>query len=394
MGEPAQTPVVFILAGGSAFFDADCVAALAKCGLHPDDFGSYDHVKGRISSAKNKVYQYDQAVAKKTSPLPDEPTAHERLLAQSEAGHLRQNSLFQRERGNFCENEQANPGNPSQFPGAAGYHDALAPCGPHPVGSGGSKKGSTHWAVGREEAGLHAGRDAGTPVDSKEIKKHSLKCAELTAEGASEDQIESKAKRAKRIRKEEADARKASAAELQKESAGAVSGPGDVAGGDGAAEKAAECIDAFAEAGMDAMRQQVIDNFGTDEAFKKSKARLQAAEDKAKAEVDKAEKRLEDAKERLRQDPKNGENWAEFHRSKGALGRAKGAHAHAKAQNESAECLHQQAKDLLGFQQENGGALPEMSGSVPSSGGRPSKKRKNKRDRYTEKTTTDTDKEL
>src|SRR5689334_22240329 len=110
MGQTGQTPGVFLLAGGTALFSAACVAALAKCGLSPDDFGSYDHVKGKLRDAKRRVMEHKLAKARKDPNPPPEPSAHDRLLAMSEAGHLRQNALFQRERGNSCQNEQPRPG--------------------------------------------------------------------------------------------------------------------------------------------------------------------------------------------------------------------------------------------------------------------------------------------
>jgi hypothetical protein len=381
MGKPAQTPMVFLRAGGGIGFSPDCVKALAACGLSPDDFGTYDEVKARISAAKSKVWDYDQAKKNKTK-LPPKPTAHDRYLANSEGGHLRQNALFQRRRGNFCQNEDGKLN--SNYPGAAGYHADWAPCGPHFVGAGRGKRGSTHWLVGRREAEMRDLGKPGTKVKPEEIQKLGLDVAGLTAGKVNKKQVEGLEETAKRRREEEKEAREKRAKALQKTQAGAPGGPGSPKSSTQAVNKAAKCIDAFAEAGMDAMRSKVVSEFGTDEAYKKSKAKLQKAQDDARARMDQAKKAREDAEKQYK---KGKISFLEMRRARREHGRAAAAYGDAKTKNESAKCLHEQAKKLKAFQEKNGGALPSMSGSVPSTGG---KSAESKRPVYDETRVADT----
>lgn len=362
MGNTGQTPGLFLRGGGTGFFSAACVAALAKCGLSPDDFGSYDHVKGKLRAAKRRVMEHKLAKARKDPKPPPEPTARDRLLAMSEAGHLRQNALFQRARGDGCQNEQPRPG----FGGAQGYHHDMAPSGPHPSGTGSSKVGTTHWAQGEHEATVRQGRSPGDPVSGQEIRDRSLETSRLTAHGASQQQLQGQNGWAKRRREQEAEVRKASAAELAKSKGGKPKGPGKVAGGVADGETAEECIQAFTDLGMEAMRQQVMSDY-SEENFGKTKKRLAAAEARALKKKQKAEKDFDDALERARNSPPGPGKWDEVQRAGMARTHARQDYAQAQAANASAECLRDQVRELQQAQQQNG-ALPEMSGSVPGWG--------------------------
>ncbi|MCC6322663.1 MAG: hypothetical protein IT438_14640, partial [Phycisphaerales bacterium] len=94
-------------AGGGAGFSADCAAALAKCGLSPDSFGSYSHVASQIDAAKQACADWD--IARKSGNLAGAtpPTAEQRFLSQCESGHIMQNATGQRasaDRNNYCHN--------------------------------------------------------------------------------------------------------------------------------------------------------------------------------------------------------------------------------------------------------------------------------------------------
>lgn len=355
----AQTPGTFLRGGGSGFFSARCVKALAECGLEPEDFGSYEHVKGRIRAAKRDVLEHKLAKARGENP-PD-PSARTKLLASSDAGHLRQNSLFQRERGNSCQNEQPRSGHP----GAPGYHHDLAPCGPHPSGTGKCKAGTTHWAQAQVEASVREGKKPGDPVSAQEISQVSKETSKLTAKG-----LEDKAQGQKLTgwtktrRDKEAELRAASVKELDKNKAGQAKAPTDPTLAVADAGTAEECIEQFADLGMEAMRQQVMQDY-SEENFAKTKRELEAAETaaaKKKAEADAAfKKALEEAKAA----PKGKGRWDEVNRAGLARSQANQDHQQAKAANGSANCLRQQVQQMKAA-----GTTPgsEMSGSVPGWG--------------------------
>ena len=358
MGETGQTPGSYLRGGGAGFFSADCVAALAECGLSPDDFGTYDQVKDKLRAAKRRVMEHKLARARGQPNAVPAPSAHDRLLAQSEAGHLRQNALFQRERGNSCQNEQPRPG----YPGAQGYHHDLAPCGPHPSGTGSNKTGTTHWAQGEHEAGVRQGRNPGDPVGGPEIRQRSQETSRLTAHGPTDQQLQGQNGWAKRRRNQEADARQASADELKRANAGKVQGAGNVPGGVADGKTAEDCIQAYTDLGMQAMRQQVMNDY-SEENYGATKARLAQAEADAGRAKTAAEQNFQDALARARAAPPGPGRWDDVQRAGMARTQARQDFAQAQAANASAHCLRDQVRQM----QQNG-VPADMSGSVPGWG--------------------------
>ena len=110
-----HVPINLLKAGGSGFFDAACVAALAKCGYSPDDFGTYDQVRSRIKNAQEQV----SAMQKAGQPVPPEL----QRLADCQSGHIGMNTCRQRQRGNPCSNV------------VDGYYANQAACMPHQGGA-------------------------------------------------------------------------------------------------------------------------------------------------------------------------------------------------------------------------------------------------------------------
>lgn len=366
-GQPAQTPVVFLLAGGSAFFDAACVAALLKCGLHPDDFGSYDHVKNRIRAAKRKIQDHKEAKKRGEADSVPAPDAHDKLLDKSEAGHLMQNAIFQGSRGNNCTNQ----------PGSEGYHSELAPSGPQ-MGTA-TKEGSTHCAATQHDATLRdGGVKPGTALNAEQLSNHSMKSSEITARGAGKDALADKGPGPKRVRTNELKLRKASAAALDAETAGTVGTPADNTLTDEDAQKAAECIDAFTAAAFEAMRNKVMQDYGPDYAT--TKERLQQEETAALKAKQQAKDKLADIQKKKAEAKTNQENEEDPAKKKeyerqareysnqereAFTERAQASQDYdlARNANESAHCLHEQVTALQ--QQKAQGPLPTMVGTVP-----------------------------
>jgi hypothetical protein len=117
-----HVPVMFLKAGGLSFFSDKCIELLAKAGYEADDFGSYDHVKDRLSAAREKCADPDKA---KQGP-PVGPTEREKELGKPmghpdhyESGHLGMNTCMQGQRGKPCSNF------------VDGHNDGQYPCMPH-----------------------------------------------------------------------------------------------------------------------------------------------------------------------------------------------------------------------------------------------------------------------
>lgn len=130
MTGPAHVPDTLLKGGGAAFFDAACVAALAKCGYSPEDFGTYSDVRERIKQKRaecdlhddfhrdpqgpppgctgrqreDRQRALDRHVAENGQSPPPEPTPEDRRMARSQSGHLTQNATQQSLRGDVCSN--------------------------------------------------------------------------------------------------------------------------------------------------------------------------------------------------------------------------------------------------------------------------------------------------
>jgi len=149
MTGPAQTPVLFLKAGGSAFFSADCQALLIAAKLNPDWFGSYDKVNKQIQDAKTKCANFDRLTpaAQARVPAARRPTPEDRFLADSTAGHLIQDGVYRRSRDGAN-----NPGRNNPCARLVdGYVHGNAPAVPT-QGTGPSKvAGSVEFDVGVQE---------------------------------------------------------------------------------------------------------------------------------------------------------------------------------------------------------------------------------------------------
>jgi hypothetical protein len=150
MTGPAQTPVLFLKSGGSAFFSAACQAALVSAALNPDWFGDYEHVSKKIRDAKIKRAQWAAMTTAQQDARPGRrPTREEVFLSNCTASHLSQNGVNTNARVPNADGTPATPpfppnGSPLNVPGArgrprggnpcaslvAGYTEGTAPCFP------------------------------------------------------------------------------------------------------------------------------------------------------------------------------------------------------------------------------------------------------------------------
>lgn len=352
MTKLGQTPGPWLLAGGAGIFSADCVKALARAGFEPGDFGSYNHVKQRIREAKRRVR--DAKPGAKPGQ-PGAPSAHDRLLAQSTNGHLQQNALFQRKRGDNCQNEKPGPGGP----GAPCYDLGLAPCAPLPKGSERAHRGTSHWAGGAAESAFAQGKEKGDPVSSRQSNALARNTIRLAAKGPTRSDVKGMEADARRRRSEERDARAASAGELRAKTAGKVSA--DQEGKKAAVDEdsAEKCIESWMKLANEAMRRQVMQDY-SEENYPATKKKLEKAEKDTKKAAKDAGKELKEAYESGDRD--------RIRKARQDFGWAKQDEAEAKAANASAHCLKAQVSTLQGQMQANGGAMPAMTGSVPGRG--------------------------
>jgi len=376
---PAQTPGFFIKAGDTGAWDQDCINAVMKVGFHPDDFGSYDHTLKKIREAKDRVIQAQVGKKYGRSDMPTPPlTDHDRLLNRCQAGHLTQNAVFQRNRYNNCQNERAGDP-PSEYPGADGYHHDGAPCGPHPVNPGGRKapqEGTTHWAVGRNEANI-ANQDGqtlppGASLTADQINENARGTALRTAAGALPDDMQGTNGRDRNRKNGEASARASSAAALQAQGAGG----GSTAGADAATisdadkQKAADCIEAFRQRGLEKMREKVAHDYSP-ENYPATQAALDQRANDAEAAVGQAQARRAAAVQ-ARLDRKTAgagraptaEQALEERRAFSGMSSARQDLDQARGAAASGHCLADQARRL----NQQGQPWPSMSGSVPGQG--------------------------
>lgn len=108
MAGPAQTPTMFLKAGGAnPLMLPACKKALAACGYTPEDFGSYKEVGARCGAARKETGEAKPTPGGKPPNDPEhDPTAHEAWLATCESGHIAENTRHQAKRGDndtsFC----------------------------------------------------------------------------------------------------------------------------------------------------------------------------------------------------------------------------------------------------------------------------------------------------
>jgi hypothetical protein len=146
----AQIPTPWLSAGGTAMFSADCRAAMIKCGIDPDAFGTYE---GRAAAQSQARRDWQEEQRKRfgddPSQWPDPASQAEldRMAADgragqfvtmnSQSGHLVQNNFFQSRREDSCSNyppQRDSRGNMTNS-GGYGYSDSGAACTDHMAGA-------------------------------------------------------------------------------------------------------------------------------------------------------------------------------------------------------------------------------------------------------------------
>lgn len=141
---PAQTPCLYLDAGGADQFSKECLKALANCGFPAIGFGSYSQVLKAQGAARKSIagepFNSKSGIGKRVAGLPPEQQA---FLANGESGHMATNSMYQSPggRGDPCSNR----------PGCAGYDANAAPCTVHQGES--TEPGSAHYQITQTEAG-------------------------------------------------------------------------------------------------------------------------------------------------------------------------------------------------------------------------------------------------
>lgn len=132
MGNPApHVPVLFLKAGGSAFFSATCQRLLISAGLNPDAFGSYDAVSKKIRDAKTKIADWNAMTPAQQAASPGaRPTAQDHFMANSTASHLIHDGAYRNARVPNANGTPATPPfppNPAMNqPGAPGRDNPCA----------------------------------------------------------------------------------------------------------------------------------------------------------------------------------------------------------------------------------------------------------------------------
>ncbi len=253
-GAPVQTPCTFVKGGGAAKFSTECENALLACGYDPDSFGDYKHVQNQISAAQARCDRWDNMTDAERRANPQlQPLPSDRHMANCEAGHLSQDAVHREggSRGNNCGNLND------------GYDTDRAPCMPQSRSA--STPGSEHNLASRHEmaSAEAARRDSGSsdyPADLRNaherdriqrVVEHSDPNA--PREPISREQWEA----ARRQRAEESGATPgASGPATAGDDSPGDTAAGDMPSGDEAKAKAAECIDAFREAGLAHMKSE------------------------------------------------------------------------------------------------------------------------------------------
>jgi hypothetical protein len=365
MGSPAPTPAphtpgLFQLAGGQKGFNDACKKALQKCGYDPDDFGTHEQVQKKISDAKDKVEDYNDALKTNKKPMPPKPTEHDAMLARCESGHLTQDRMFHAPgsgtRADPCQNNNPPDGD------ARGYESSQAPCMPmQAFGSqGGAKVGSPHWAVGRNEDAQEANpANQGTLNQDKmgDLSSENVKLA-LREDGESKRDYNAKirklkeqAKPGKPDRVQEARERRDEAVAMSQASSKDLKEQGGTGAKDGSKssdkEKASECIEAFRKEMMAEMRRKAIEKYGRD--YQATRDAAGKARDKASQDVADARKALADPK--LTPDDRKAE-------------RRKLRDAYKTLGNtptpEQVDCLNKQVRSIAGRSKPNGNLGPPL----------------------------------
>jgi hypothetical protein len=366
MGSPAPTPAphtpgLFQLAGAAAGISAACAKAVQKCGYDPDDFGKHEQVQKKISDAKDKVQDYNDALKTNKKPMPPKPTAHDAMLARCESGHLTQDRMFHAPgsgtRADPCQNNYPDKGD------ALGYVSSQAPCMPMLAKGveGGAKVGSPHWAVGRNEDAQRAdpanqGRDL-SQKDLGDLSDQNVRLALREDPDSRKDynakirKLKEQAKPGKPDRVQEARERRDEAVAMSQASSKDLKEQGGTGAKDGSKsddkKKASECIEVFRKFAMAEMRREAIEKYGRD--YQKTRDAAAQTHAQAKKDVDDARKAL--ANPKLTPDQRKAEQ-------------RKMRDAFRTQQNtptpEGVDCLNKQIRTMGGRSKPNGNMGPPL----------------------------------
>jgi hypothetical protein len=246
--------------------------------------------------------------------------------------------------------------------------------------------------VGRHEDSIENGRTQGQAIGSQDIRQHSRETARLTAHGPTDQQLQQEDHYARDRFDKEAKLRKQCREEMARVNAGKPQGAGQVIDGAADGENVEDCIQAFADLGFAAMREKVMKDY-SDEVVPGSNpltTRFQQTQQELNERVRQAEERLAtanrnfaNARTAAQQDaaqtgrPRPG-RWDPVKRAGMEQTWAQADLAQARGARDSAHCMRAQASR---------GVPQDMSGSVPSVGGR-------RRERYTGPPSTSSNEEV
>lgn len=364
---PDQTPIVLVKAGMVVVFDAACQSALAKCGVDPENFGSYTARANAEKAARDTMgssYRGQAALAKHGPET--------WLEGNSQSGHVMQNAFAQGKRDDPCSNVPPRAGDG----GGYGYDMRRALCMDHFGGS--TVAGTPHYEITQGEAAFARGLQPGQRVGMDTMEQSVRGTAAIAVAGSQArldqpnvgDLTPERLAQAQRFQQ----AQQAQAAALSTKPAD-LSGPGTVgtaagarAGEPGAAgaasglnedqQKAVDCIVAAWKASLDQIRKDAIAQNSTAGAAQQQELAahnaanppgVQRYEDIPQPHRGQADARVAAAVE---------QRQAEL--------RGLGAHDRGTAANPPTrdDCREYQANWLWQQQQQNG-ALPPMAGRVP-----------------------------
>lgn len=342
----AQTPGVWLKGAGGGGFDAACRAALASCGIDPDNFGSYSQRLAAQAKARDDYRDHRIAEAKKAEantperPVPPDKGGHDAgcryttkadprrgdcscyegprardwyaaqgrpndfLVANSESGHEGQNAFSQAEgkRGDPCANvPPPTLAQQSADGGSYGYDMERAACMDH-YGAA-NLPGTPHYEITQGEVAFAQGLKPDLPdgrvsrdAMRKGARETALKAVRgpnaLNYTGADPKSVEA-AKQAQSFQKEQ----QAMAARLRAKEGLPPNFAGTDADKAAIEEKAADCIVSHWDAMVDQMRSDAIDKHSVAAKSEACKEQIQAENDarkKARAEERKRTKKKVD----------------------------------------------------------------------------------------------------
>ncbi|MFY1829223.1 hypothetical protein ACN47A_25115 [Myxococcus fulvus] len=405
----AQTPVTWLDGGAAALWSAECVAALIACGINPANFGTYkmrakaqaaarkDYTDKRTKAAQQegadkKAHEDDCPRGKnadsecrcfESEAALEEMGLENWMLANSQSGHISQNSFYQEHRGDPCSNVPPS----GDHGGTYGYQEEEAFCMDHLGRS--NNRGTEHYEVtNRESQHRSSIKKSGSPVNEDVILEGVKGTVAVTAQGAEArqkgndpyadyDKKLGKLTNARQEKGQHNDEMKSRyAAYLTARQNGAALSDSSGSGEAGApnspstrrptpeeVDKAVECISDAWKQSLDEMRNDVINEYSTaarSDACKKEieeyrKTLPEGTRDRKIAYTDLPADRRAKVDAAVKQDVDSTQNTLE----------ATGAKSAGKANNPPTEddCLTYQANWLQQHQKADGN-FPPMKGRV------------------------------